>query len=372
MPRKPANKTYPAVADGQVTQKRVKKVAKEEPPKRTPATIAAERLATIREAVAAIRKERGPAALMSLAGGAIPGSAAQGVVPTGSLSLDLAIGVGGYPRGRIVEIYGPESGGKSTLCLHAAVGAQQAGGMCVYIDVEHSMSPSYAASLGVDLHEDRFLLAQPETGEEALNLAVAMAAAGVSLVVVDSVAALTPKAELDGEVGDAHVGLQARMMGQAMRKLAGVASRSGTLVIFVNQLRLKIGVLYGNPETTPGGNALKYYSSVRLDVRRRALIKDGATPIGNQVDVKVVKNKCAPPFKEVTFDIIWGKGINSPGDLLSAALELGVVDLGGTWFSYNGVKLGQGANNAAAYLLLNPDTLDEIRAKCLEAMGVKS
>lgn len=372
MPRKAAtpDKTYKAVADGQVTQKRKAKV--EASPVRTPATLAAERLASIRAAVAAVRKEQGPSALMALTGGVIPGSAAQGVISTGSLSLDLAIGVGGLPRGRIVEVFGPESAGKSTLCLHIAVEAQRVGGMCIYIDVEHSMSPVYAAALGADLHEDKFLLAQPATGEEALNLAEKMATAGVALVIVDSVAGLTPKAELEGEIGDPHMGLQARMMGQAMRKLAGVASRSGTLIVFVNQIRQKIGVLYGSPETTPGGNALKYFASVRLDVRRRTQIKDGATPIGNQVDIKVIKNKCAPPFKEVTFDILWGKGINRTGDLLSAALELGVLDLSGTWYAYKDIKLGQGANNAGVYLDANPEVFAEIREKCLEAMGVKS
>ena len=281
------------------------------------------------------------------------------VIPTGCLPLDIALGVGGLPRGRIVEIYGPESSGKTTVALHVIAEAQKLGGTAAFIDAEHALDPIYAQKLGVDIGS--MYVSQPDTGEQALEITEQLVrSGGVDIVVIDSVAALTPKAEIDGEMGDAFVGLQARLMSQALRKLTGVTSKSKTLVIFINQLREKVGVMYGNPETTPGGKALKFYSSVRLDVRKVDAIKNGSDIVGNRTKVKVVKNKVAPPFKTAEFDIMYGEGISIFGCLIDAAIETGVIDKSGSWFSYNGDKIGQGKENVKAYFLNHPELADEV------------
>ena len=283
-------------------------------------------------------------------------------IPTGSIGLDLALGIGGLPKGRIIEIYGPEASGKTTLALHAVAEAQKAGGEAAFIDVEHALDPVYAKALGVDV--DALLVSQPDTGEQALEIAEALIRSGaIDIVVVDSVAALVPRAEIEGEMGDSHVGLQARLMSQAMRKLAGVVSRSNCIALFINQLRQKVGVVYGNPEVTAGGNALKYYASVRLDVRRTETLKAAGNPIGSHTRVRVVKNKVAPPFKEVEFDIMYGEGISREGEVLDLAVELDVVQKAGAWFSYNEARIGQGRDNAKEYLKSNPDVLAEIEEK---------
>ena len=283
------------------------------------------------------------------------------VIPTGCLPLDIALGVGGLPRGRIIEIYGPESSGKTTVALHVIAEAQKMGGTAAFIDAEHALDPIYAQKLGVDI--GAMYVSQPDTGEQALEITEQLVrSGGVDIVVIDSVAALTPKAEIDGEMGDAFVGLQARLMSQALRKLTGVTSKSKTLVIFINQLREKVGVMYGNPETTPGGKALKFYSSVRLDVRKSDTIKNGSDVVGNRTKVKVVKNKVAPPFKTAEFDIMYGEGISIFGCLIDAAIEIGVIDKSGSWFSYNGDKIGQGKENVKAYFLSHPELADEIDA----------
>ena len=292
------------------------------------------------------------------------------VVSTGSLGLDLALGIGGLPRGRIVEIYGPESSGKTTLALHVAAEMQKTGGTCAFIDAEHALDIQYAQRLGVDLNE--LLISQPDTGEQALEICDALVRSGsVDMVVIDSVAALTPQAEIEGEMGESLPGLQARLMSQALRKLTASIKRTNTLVIFINQIRMKIGVSYGNPETTTGGNALKFYSSVRLDIRRSGALKRGDEVIGSDTKVKVVKNKVAPPFKTAQFDILYGDGISREGEVLDMAVELNFVGKSGAWYSYNGEKIGQGRDNAREFLKNNPDKMQEIEAKIRDAKGVK-
>jgi recombination protein RecA len=281
-------------------------------------------------------------------------------IPSGSLALDVALGIGGYPRGRVIEIYGPESSGKTTVALHAIAEAQRKGGQAAFIDAEHALDPTYARALGVDIEE--LLLSQPDTGEQALEIAEALVRSGaVDMVVVDSVAALVPKAEIEGEMGDAHVGLQARLMSQALRKLSGAINKSKTTAIFINQIREKVGVMFGNPETTPGGRALKFYSSVRLEVRRAETLKQGNEMVGNRARLKVVKNKVAPPFKQAEVDIMYGEGISKEGEILDIGSELDVVDKSGAWYSYNGERLGQGRENAKQFLKENKETMAEIQ-----------
>ena len=281
------------------------------------------------------------------------------VISTGSLGLDIALGIGGLPRGRIVEIYGPESSGKTTLALHAIAQAQKNGGTCAFIDAEHALDPTYARKLGVNV--DELLISQPDAGEQALEIADTLVRSGaIDVLVVDSVAALVPRAELEGEMGDSHVGLHARLMSQALRKLTGSIAKSRCLVIFINQIRMKIGVMFGNPETTTGGNALKFYASVRLDIRRIGSIKDRDTVVGNQTRVKVVKNKLAPPFRVVEFDIMYGEGVSKVGELLDLGIQAGVVEKSGAWFSYDGTRIGQGRENAKTFLRNNPDAAKSI------------
>jgi recombination protein RecA len=283
-------------------------------------------------------------------------------VSTGSLGLDIALGIGGLPRGRVIEIYGPESSGKTTLALHVIAEAQRTGGTCAFIDAEHALDPSYAKKLGVNV--DNLLISQPDAGEQALEIADTLVRSGaIDVLVVDSVAALVPRAELEGEMGDTHVGLQARLMSQALRKLTGSISRSRCMVIFINQIRMKIGVMFGNPETTTGGNALKFYASVRLDIRRIGSIKDKETVVGNQTRVKVVKNKVAPPFRVVEFDVMYGEGISKNGELIDLGVAASVVEKSGAWFSYNGQRIGQGRENAKAFLKENPQIAGEIEQK---------
>jgi len=309
-----------------------------------------------KEALAEIEKSHGTGTLVRM--GEQPDLEIQ-AVSTGAVALDRALGVGGLPLGRIVEIYGPESSGKSTLSLHVIAEAQKAGGICAYVDAEHSMDPVYAEAIGVNV--DDLWLTQPNSGEQALDIVEKLADCGeVSVIVVDSVAALVPRAELEGEMGDAHMGLQARLMGQALRKINGRASRSGTMVIFINQLREKIGVMFGNPETTPGGRALKFYASVRLDIRRIETLKQGGEATGNKVRVKVVKNKVGVPFKQAEFDIAYGEGISKSGSLLDVAVEAGVVKKSGAWFQYGETRLGQGRENAKVFLDENPDVYEQI------------
>ena len=283
-------------------------------------------------------------------------------IPTGALSLDVALGIGGIPKGRIIEIFGPESSGKTTLALHMIAECQKRGGEAAFIDAEHALDPVYAKHLGVDI--DNLIVSQPDTGEQALEIAEALVRSGaIDIIVVDSVAALVPKAEIDGDMGDAHVGLQARLMSQALRKLAGVLNKSNTAIVFINQLREKVGIMFGNPETTPGGRALKFYASVRLDIRRIENIKQDGEVIGNRTRVKVVKNKVAPPFREAEFDILYGEGISKEGSILDLAVNLDIVEKSGAWFSYNGAKIGQGRENVKKYLKENPKILAEIEQK---------
>ena len=283
-------------------------------------------------------------------------------IPTGALSLDIALGIGGIPRGRIIEVFGPESSGKTTLALHLIAEAQKMGGEAAFIDAEHALDPVYAKHLGVNI--DELIVSQPDTGEQALEIAEALVRSGaLDIIVVDSVAALVPKAEIDGDMGDSHVGLQARLMSQALRKLAGVINKSKCVIVFINQLREKVGVMFGNPETTPGGRALKFYSSVRLDIRRVESLKQDGEVIGNRTRVKVVKNKVAPPFREAEFDIIYGKGISKEGNILDAAVNLDIVEKSGSWFSYNGDRIGQGRENVKDYLAKNPKIAEEIENK---------
>ena len=292
------------------------------------------------------------------------------VVSTGSLTLDLALGVGGLPRGRVVEIYGPESSGKTTLCLQAVAEMQKLGGTCAYIDAENALDPQYAQKLGVKV--DDLLISQPDTGEQALEICdMLVRSSGVDLIVIDSVAALVPKAEIEGEMGDSHVGLQARLMSQALRKLTGNIKRTNTLVIFINQIRMKIGVMFGNPETTTGGNALKFYASVRLDIRRTGGIKKGEEVIGNDTRVKVVKNKVSPPFRQADFEILYGEGISRQGEIIELGVKHGFIDKSGAWYAYNGQKIGQGKDNTREWLKSNPAIAAEIERKIREAVGVK-
>ena len=287
-------------------------------------------------------------------------------ISTGAMSLDIALGIGGLPRGRIVELYGPESSGKSTLALHVVAEAQRNGGTCAYIDAEHALDPVYAKAIGVDI--DELLISQPDTGEQALEIADMLIRSGaIDVIVIDSVAALTPRAEIEGEMGDTHVGLQARLMSQALRKLTGTLSRSSTIALFINQLREKIGVIYGSPEVTPGGRALKFYSSVRLDIRRIEQIKDGTEIVGNRTRVKVVKNKCAPPFKSAEFDIMYGTGISREGSILDVAVDLSIVKKSGAWYTYEGEQLGQGRENAKQFLRDNPELVIEIDERVRQA-----
>jgi len=291
-------------------------------------------------------------------------------ISTGSMSLDIALGIGGLPKGRVVEIYGPESSGKTTLTLHVIAECQKAGGTAAFVDAEHALDPSYAGKLGVNV--DDLLVSQPDTGEQALEITdMLVRSSAVDVVVIDSVAALTPKAEIEGDMGDSHMGLQARLMSQALRKLTANIKRSNTLVIFINQIRMKIGVMFGNPETTTGGNALKFYSSVRLDIRRIGAIKKGDEIIGNETRVKVVKNKVAPPFKKVEFDILYSKGINHQGELLDIGVNEGFIDKAGAWYSYNGDRIGQGRDNVCNFLRENPDIADEIETQIRDKLLVR-
>ncbi len=290
-------------------------------------------------------------------------------VPTGALALDLALGVGGLPRGRVVEIYGPESSGKSTLAMHVVAEAQRNGGICAYVDAEHAMDPIYARAIGVDV--DELLISQPDTGEQALEITDMLVRSGaLDVIVIDSVAALTPRAEIEGDMGDSHVGLQARLMSQALRKLTANLNKTNTICIFINQLREKIGVMFGSPETTPGGRALKFYSSVRLDIRRIESIKDGVEIVGNRTRVKVVKNKVAPPFKQAEFDIMYGKGISREGSLLDIGVDLGFVKKSGAWYTYEGEQLGQGRENAKSFLVDNPEIMVEVSERILKQVGI--
>jgi len=312
---------------------------------------------SISEAVRAIHKQFGSGSIMRLDNSAVQ---AVEVIPTGSIALDVALGCGGLPRGRIIEIYGPESSGKTTLTLHAIAEAQRAGGVCAFIDAEHALDTDYARRLGVQLED--LLVSQPDCGEQALEIADTLVRTGaIDLIVVDSVAALTPRAEIEGDMGDAHMGLQARLMSQALRKLTAGISKTRTTLIFINQLRMKIGVVYGNPETTTGGNALKFYCSVRLDIRRKKAIKRGEETIGSEVKVKVVKNKCAPPFREAEFEILYGTGINKLGELADTAEKLGLVEKSGTWYSYGGEKIGQGRDKVLAHLGEHPALAEHLR-----------
>lgn len=318
-------------------------------------------------ALSTIEKQFGKGAIMRLdsteAAEKIP------AISTGSLGIDLALGVGGIPQGRIIEIYGPESSGKTTLTLHIAAECQKAGGTVAFIDAEHALDTVYAAKLGVDIPNT--LISQPDSGEQALEITDMLVRSGaVNLLIVDSVAALTPKAELEGDMGDSHMGLQARLMSQALRKLTGSISRSNCTVIFINQLRMKIGVMFGNPETTTGGNALKFYASVRMDIRRTGALKDGEEVIGNRTRVKIVKNKVAPPFREVEFDIMYGAGISKEGDLLDVAANEGIIEKAGAWYSYNNAKLGQGREASKENLRSNPELMNEIRQKVLAKHGI--
>src|SRR5262245_6688813 len=319
-------------------------------------------------ALAAIDKQFGKGAIMRL--GKDPIDREVHVIPTGSLGLDLALGIGGLPRGRVVEIYGPESSGKTTMTLHIVAEAQKRGGVCAFIDAEHALDVGYAKKLGVKTEE--LLVSQPDFGEQALEIAdMLVRSNAVDVVVIDSVAALTPKAELEGEMGDAHVGLQARLMSRALRKLTAAIAKSRTMVIFINQIRMKIGVMFGSPETTTGGNALKFYSSVRLDIRRVGAIKREEDVIGNRTRVKVVKNKMAPPFKEVEFDILYGQGISREGDLVDLSSDANIVDKSGAWFSFNGERIGQGRENAKQFLIDHPEIYNAIEAKVLSHHNVR-
>jgi recombination protein RecA len=326
----------------------------------------ADRTKALDNALAQIERSFGKGSVMRLGE---EGRAPVEVIPTGAIALDVALGIGGLPRGRVVEIYGPESSGKTTVALHAVASAQRAGGIAAFIDAEHALDPDYAKKLGVDT--DALLVSQPDTGEQALEIADMLIRSGaLDVIVIDSVAALVPRAEIEGEMGDSHVGLQARLMSQALRKLTGALSSSRTTAIFINQLREKVGVLFGSPETTTGGRALKFYASVRLDVRRIETLKDGTDSVGNRTRVKVVKNKMAPPFKQAEFDIIYGQGISREGGLIDMGVEHGMVRKSGAWYTYEGDQLGQGKENARAFLRDNPDLADEIEKRIKEKLGI--
>ena len=332
---------------------------------RTAEMAVADRAKALEAALAQIEKQHGKGSVMRL--GEETRQPIE-IIPTGSIALDMALGIGGLPRGRVVEIYGPESSGKTTVALHAIASAQAAGGICAFIDAEHALDPDYASRLGVDT--DALLVSQPDNGEQALEIADMLVRSGaLTLVVIDSVAALTPKAEIEGEMGDNHVGLQARLMSQALRKMTGALATAGTTAIFINQLREKIGVMFGSPETTTGGRALKFYSSVRLDVRRIETLKDGQEMVGNRTRVKVVKNKVAPPFKQAEFDIIYGQGISKEGSLLDMGVDTGVIRKAGAWFTFEADQLGQGRENARNYLRKNPEVSGEIENRIKKAMG---
>ena len=320
-------------------------------------------------AITQIDRQFGKGSIMRLGDNYIP--TMDNVISTGCLSLDVALGVGGIPRGRVVEIYGPESSGKTTLALHIVAEAQKAGGFAAFIDAEHAVDPDYSKRLGVNTEE--LLISQPDTGEQALEICETLVRSGaLDVIVIDSVAALVPRAELEGDMGDSHMGLQARLMSQALRKLTGTVSRSNTTVIFINQIREKIGVVFGNPETTPGGRALKFYSSVRLEIRRITTIKDGAEMVGSRVRVKVVKNKVAPPFKKSEFDIMYGKGISYVGDIIDLAVEGNIVEKTGAWYSYDDMKIGQGRENAKSFLTENSDIMDAVTEKVKSFMGLNN
>lgn len=322
-----------------------------------------DKIRALESALAQIEKQYGKGSIMKL--GDTNANMNIETVPTGSISLDIALGLGGVPKGRIVEIYGPESSGKTTVALHMVAEVQKRGGIAGFIDAEHALDPVYAKNIGVDI--DNLYISQPDNGEQALEITETMVRSGaVDIIIVDSVAALVPKAEIDGEMGDSHVGLQARLMSQALRKLTAVISKSNCIVVFINQLREKVGVMFGNPETTTGGRALKFYSSIRMDVRRIESLKQGGEVVGNRTRIKVVKNKIAPPFKEAEFDIMFGKGISKEGDILDLAAESNIVIKSGAWFAYNDAKIGQGRENAKQFLLDNPGICDEIEAKVRE------
>ncbi len=326
----------------------------------------AEKQKALDMALGQIEKQFGKGSVMRMGE---KGTNAIGVVPTGALALDIALGVGGLPRGRVVEIFGPESSGKSTLAMHVVAEAQRNGGICAYIDAEHAMDPIYARAIGVDI--DELLISQPDTGEQALEIVDILVRSGsIDVIVVDSVAALTPRAEIEGDMGDSHVGLQARLMSQALRKLTGSLHKTNTICVFINQLREKVGVMFGSPEVTPGGRALKFYSSVRLDIRRIESLKDGAEAVGNRTRVKVVKNKVAPPFRQAEFDIMYGKGISREGSLLDIAVEQDIVKKSGAWYTYEGEQIGQGRENVKTFLSENPELMMEIQARVMTAVGL--
>ena len=331
-----------------------------------------ERLASRHKAIDAalsqIEKQFGKGTIMKLGqkGAVVPVEA----IPTGSIAFDLALGIGGFPRGRVVEIYGPEATGKTTLALHVIAEAQKRGGQAAFIDAEHALSPSYAAQIGIDI--DNLLISQPDFGEQALEIAEVLVRSGaVDVIVVDSVAALTPRAEIEGEMGDAHMGLQARLMSQALRKLTGAISKSNTTLVFINQIRMKIGVMFGNPETTTGGNALKFYASVRLDIRKVSAIKEGEEVTGGRVRVKVVKNKIAPPFRSAEFDVMFNEGISKLGEIIDIGVEKNIIEKSGAWFSYSGTRIGQGRENVKLYFQEHPEMAAEIEAKVRESYGLK-
>ena len=329
--------------------------------------ISEEKQKALEAALGHIEKQYGKGSVMKL--GESEANMQVETVPTGSLSLDIALGVGGVPKGRIIEIYGPESSGKTTVTLHMIAEVQKNGGIAGFIDAEHALDPVYAKNIGVDI--DNLYISQPDNGEQALEIAETMVRSGaIDIVVVDSVAALVPKAEIEGDMGDSHVGLQARLMSQALRKLTGVISKSNCTVVFINQLREKVGVMFGNPETTTGGRALKFYSSVRMDVRRTETLKQGGEMVGNHVRVKIVKNKIAPPFKEAEFDIMFGKGISREGDILDLATKIDLVNKSGAWYAYNGEKIGQGRENAKSYLTTHPEIMEEIEEKVRAHYGI--
>ena len=326
-----------------------------------------EKLKALEAAIVKLEKDYGKGAVMKLGDGA---SMNVETVPTGSLSLDIALGLGGIPKGRVIEIYGPESSGKTTVALHMVAEVQKRGGIAGFIDAEHALDPVYAKNIGVDI--DNLYISQPDNGEQGLEIAETMVRSGaVDIIIVDSVAALVPKAEIEGDMGDSHVGLQARLMSQALRELTGIISKSNCTVIFINQLREKVGVMFGNPETTTGGRALKFYSSIRLDVRRIESLKQGGEVVGNRTRIRVVKNKIAPPFKEAEFDIMFGKGISREGDILDLAANLGIVNKSGAWYAYHDAKIGQGRENAKLYLRENPEEMAEIETAVREHYGLQ-
>lgn len=334
--------------------------------KKEEAAVNTDKLKALQAAMEKIEKSYGKGAIMTLGNDHIENIE---VIPTGSIGLNAALGVGGYPRGRVVEIYGPESSGKTTLAIHAIAEAQKMGGIAAFIDAEHAFDRFYAQKLGVDI--DNLLVSQPDSGEQALEIAEQLIrSAAVDIIVIDSVAALTPKAEIEGEMGDSHVGLQARLMSQALRKLTGHIKRTNTLVVFINQIRMKIGVMFGSPETTTGGNALKFYASVRLDIRRTGQIKKGDDVIGNETKVKVIKNKVAPPFRQAEFDILYGEGVSWEGELIDLGVKYDIVEKSGAWYSYNGSKIGQGKDNVRVWLKENPEVANEIDAKIRAAVGI--